>query len=63
MKKDVQLWKRMEQTNIFAAGIWSYEGDTVNQHLFVTTLFCDLSKKNWFAVINFRDLNVDYLKI
>lgn len=46
MKKDVQVWKRIEQTNIFAAAIWSYEGDTVNQILFMTTLFCDLSKKN-----------------
>lgn len=29
MKKDVKLM-RMEQTNIFAAGTWSYEGITVN---------------------------------
>lgn len=28
---------------------------TVNQLLFATTLFRDLSEMNWFAVTNFRD--------
>lgn len=46
---------RMEQTNTFAAGTWSYEGITVNLLLFATTLFCYLPKKNWFTLINFCD--------
>lgn len=29
--------------------------NTVNQLLFPTTLFCDLSVMNWFAATNFRD--------
>lgn len=36
--------------------------NTINQLLFATTLFRYLLKKNWFAVINLSDLNVDYLK-
>lgn len=35
---------------------------TVIQLLFVTTLFCDLSEKKWFAVTNLCDQDVDYLE-
>lgn len=42
-------------------GRWISTG-TVKQLLFATSLFCDLTKKNWFAAINFHDLNVDFRK-
>lgn len=42
-------------------GRWISTG-TVKQLLFATSLICDLPKKNWFAAINFHDLNVDFLK-
>lgn len=33
---------------------------TVNQLLFVTTLFCDLREIIWFAVTNFCNQDVNY---
>lgn len=36
--------------------------DTVNQLLFATTLFCDITKINWFMVTNLCNQDVDYLE-
>lgn len=35
---------------------------TINQLLFATSLFCDLSEIKWFAATNFRNQDVDYLE-
>lgn len=36
--------------------------NTVNQFLFVTTLFCNIMESHWFAASNFHAQDVDYPK-
>lgn len=36
--------------------------NNLNQLFLATTLNCDLPEINWFAVINFRNQDVDYRK-